>query len=39
MTTTDFYVLAAPLQSDQELREEPRRIAIKRAKRSRTAGE
>jgi hypothetical protein len=29
MTTTDFYVLAAPLQSDQELTEEPRRIAIK----------
>ena len=29
MTTTDFYVPAAPLQSDQELREEPRRIAIK----------
>jgi hypothetical protein len=29
MTTTDFYILAAPLQSDQELTEEPRRIAIK----------
>jgi hypothetical protein len=29
MTTTDFYVLAAPLQSDQELREERGRIAIK----------
>jgi len=29
MTTTDFYVPAAPLQSDQELREEPRGIAIK----------
>ena len=29
MTTTDFYVLPAPLRSDQELREEPRPIAIK----------
>jgi hypothetical protein len=30
MTATDLYVPAAPLQSDQELRQEPRRIAIKR---------
>ena len=29
MTKADFYVPAAPLQSDQQLREEPRRIAIK----------
>jgi len=29
MTTTDFYILAAPLQSDQELTEEARRLAIK----------
>jgi hypothetical protein len=29
MTTADFSVPAAPLQSDQELRQEPSRIAIK----------
>ena len=29
MTATDLYVPAAPLQSDQEPREEPRGIAIK----------
>ena len=29
MKTTDFYILAAPLQSDQELTEEARRLAIK----------
>jgi hypothetical protein len=29
MTTTDFFVLAASLQSEQALREKPRRIATK----------
>jgi hypothetical protein len=29
MTRADFYVPAAPLQSDQELRQEPSQIAIK----------
>jgi hypothetical protein len=29
MTTADFYVPAAPLQPDQELGQEPHRIAIK----------